>query len=148
MGDLLRTGLNNQKRENSVSVSQVLAADIATAAIAADTSTGQRAVALNTALVADLPARSLVTNVLVSVLAASAIAGETVDVSINGVVTGNEMIVGVLGITASAVVPVYFATGGEITIAPGAVPPTGTTMSIEVIIEFIELDVVEGTYMG
>ena len=148
MGDLLRTGLNNQKRENSVAVAQVLAADIATAAIVANPATGQRAVALNTALVADLPARSLVTNVRVNVLTASLVATETVDVSINGVVVGNEMVVGVLGLAAGVVTPAYFATGGEITIAPGLVPPTGTVMSIEVIIEFIELDVVEGTYMG
>lgn len=148
MGDLLRTGLNNQKRERSVAVAQVLAADIATAAIPANAATGQRAVALNTALVADLPKRSLVTNIAVNVLAASGAVGETVDVSINGVVVGNEMVVGVVGQAAGVVTPTYFATGGEITIAPGAVPPTLTTMSIEVIIEFIELDVTEGTYMG
>jgi len=148
MGDLTRTGLNNQKRETSVAVAQVLAADIATAAIAADAKTGQVAVAANTALVAMLPARSLVTNVRVNVLAASLVATETVDVAVNGTVVGNEMVVGATGIAVGTVTPAYFATGGEITIVPGAVPPTGTTMSIEVIVEFIELDVTEGTYLG
>jgi len=148
MGDLLRTGLNNQKRETSVAVAQVLAADIATAAVAANAGTGQLAVAANTALVGILPARSLVTNVRVNVLASSTVAGETVDVSINGVVVGNEMVTGVVGVAAGTATPTYFATGGQITVAPGAVPPTGTTMSIEVIIEFVELDVTEGTYLG
>lgn len=148
MGDLTRTGLNNQKRENSVAVAQVLAADIATAAIPANPAIGQRAVAANTALVALLPARALVTNVRVNVLAPSLVATETVDVAINGVVVGNEMVVGVAGLAAGVVTPAYFATGGEITVAPGLVPPTGTTMSVEVIVEFIELDVTEGTYLG
>jgi len=149
MGDLLRSGLNNQKREVNVAVSQVLAADIATAAIAANTSTGQLAVAANTALVGILPERILVTNVHANVLAASTVATETVDVSVNGVVVANEAVVGVVGVAAiTAVTPAYFATGGQITIAPGLVPPTGATMSIEVVIEYIELDKVEGSYIG
>jgi len=148
MGDLTRTGLNNQKRENSIAVAQVLAADIATTAIPANLAIGQRAVAINTALVALLPARALVTNVRVNVLAPSLVATETVDVAINGVIVGNEMVVGLAGLAAGVVTPAYFATGGEITIAPGLVPPTGITMSVEVIVEFIELDVTEGTYLG
>jgi len=148
MSDLLRTGLNNQKREVNVAVSQVLAADIATAMIPANPATGQLAVAANTALVGILPERVIVTNVHVNTLVASAGAAETVDVLVNGVVVANENVVGVLGIGTPAIARSYFATGGQITVVPGAVPPVGTTMSIEVVVEYIELDTVEGSYIG
>jgi len=149
MGDLRRTGLMNQKREAHAGVFSLVEADIITAAVAANTTTGQIAVAANTALVAVLPERVLITGIRTIVTTASTTVGAQLSIQVNGVNIATNVAVATTGtkISTPLAAASYFATGGQVTVTPGTTPPATGTLVCEVIVEYIELDVTED-YIG
>lgn len=129
MADLRYENKNNQKKELSVFASGT----ISTSATMDDT-------------LFTLPEASLVTSVRAIVTTASGTATDTVDVKVGATVVANEVVVGVLGVAEdSGFVPVYFPTGGSVTIVAGADAPDATGR-IKVVIEYIETELSCGTY--
>ena len=149
MGDLRRTGLMNLKREPSVGVFSLVEADIITPAVAANPSTGQIAVPANTALVAQLPERCLITGVSANVTTASATVGAVLDVSVNGVAVATGLAADAVGVVDALLTSTarYFATGGQVTVTPGLTAPATGSLVVEIILEYIELDKTED-YVG
>lgn len=132
MADKKRDGKNNQKRSVSVLSVPLLEADILT--------TGS--------IYATLPARSLITAVIVNVATASGTASATVDVEANGTVIANEVAVTVAGAIVGTVVTTaaYLATGGDIEVLAGAVTPADGAFVGDLIVEYVELDKSNGEY--
>lgn len=129
MADLRYENKNNQKKELSVFASGT----ISTSATMDD-------------ILFTLPEASLVTSVRAIVTTASGTATDTVDVKVGATVVANEVVVGVLGVAEdSGFVPVYFPTGGSVTIVAGADAPDATGR-IKVVIEYIETELSYGTY--
>ena len=123
MADLTRVGQNNYKREVSVGVSDSMAT------------------AANT--VFNLPANSLVTGVYVYVSAADTTATSTLDVTVGGTVVADEVAVTAIGVATGTVTPTYFADGGAVSVAAGAVAPAGDG-ACRLVVEYVELDKVTG----
>ena len=119
---------NNQKKTLSVFAS----GDIAT--------TATMGVTLFT-----LPANSLVKAVYVTVLTGSGTSTDTVDVKVGSTVVANEIVVGTTGTKTGSVTAALFATGGTVSVVAGADAP-GTTGVIRVVVEYIEIDLSNGTY--
>lgn len=128
MADLTRTGLNNQKRGVSVFVSEYMAT-----AVAQDDT------------LANLPSNIVVQNAYVVVTTASGTATDTVDIKVGSTVVGNECLVGVLGLGVGTPAPTYFATGGALSVVSGADAPD-TAGVYQVVVEYLELDKVNGEY--
>lgn len=129
MADLRFENKNNQKKELSVFASGT----ISTSATMDDT-------------LFTLPEASLVTSVRAIVTTASGTATDTVDVKVGATVVANEVVVGALGVAEdSGFVPVYFPTGGSVTVVAGADAPD-TAGRIKVVIEYIETELSCGTY--
>lgn len=129
MADLRYENKNNQKKELSVFASGT----ISTSATMND-------------ILFTLPEASLVTSVRAIVTTASGTATDTVDVKVGATVVANEVVVGVLGVAEDAgFVPVYFPTGGSVTIVAGADAPDAAGR-IKVVIEYIETELSYGTY--
>lgn len=132
MADRKRTGLNNQKRSVSVLSVPFVEADIL----------------LTGSIYATLPARSLITNIIVNVKTVSGTASSTVDITADGTVVANEVAV----TTAAAVVgtlvaaATYLATGGDVIVLAGAVTPADGALIGELIVEYVELDKTNGEY--
>lgn len=125
MADLTRVGLNNQKREVYVGVGE-----------ACPTST-------NT--IFNLPKNSVVLGATLVVLTADSTATSTIDVYVGSKVVADELAVDAAGTVQSFATPAYFATGGAVGIAPGAVAPAGDG-SVRLVVEYIELDKTSGEY--
>mgnify|MGYP003647471127 CR=1 FL=1 len=128
MTDIKRNGLFNQKREIYVGVYNPTEAEI-----------------LAVAAVANLPERSLVTNVYTNVLTASGTASSQITVKVGAVAVATNVAVATTGIKTTTT-PGYFATGGEITIIGGTTPPANGALVVEVVIEYVELDKTSGEY--
>ena len=119
---------NNQKKTSSVFAS----GDIST--------TATMDVTLFT-----LPANSLVKGVYVHVTTGSGTATDTVDVKVGSTVVANEVVVGTTGTKTGAVTAALFTTGGVVSVVAGADAP-GTTGVIRVVVEYIEIELSNGTY--
>jgi len=132
MTDIIRTGLNNQKRKISIAKFDILEADL---------------VSVGNAIVANLPQRIAVTAVKTIVTTASTTATSNITVKVGATSIATNVAVATTGLKATAT-PGYFATGGIVTVAPGTVPPAAGDLVCEVLIEYIELDVVTGEYVG
>lgn len=126
--DLRFTGKNNQKKEISIFASAPM---------------GTTATMDNTLFT--LPYNSLVTNAYVVITAVSGTATDTVDIKVGSTVVANEVIVGVLGVASGTVAKTFFPTGGLVSVVAGADAP-GTTGTIRVVVEYIEVELSEGTY--
>lgn len=132
MTDYTRSGLNNQKRKASYVVARPTEAEILSA---------------GNAIVANLPERSVVLNAYVIVHTASSTASSTLDIKVGATVVANEVPVPATGVKEGvSFVPLYFATGGAVTIAPGAVAPAAGDLDAELVLEYVELDQVTGEY--
>ena len=130
--DKTRTGINNQKRSVSVLSAPFVEADIL----------------VDGSSFANLPARSLITNIIVNVTTVSATATSTVDVTANGNVVANEVAVTTAGAIVGTVVSgeAYLATGGALVVKAGAVTPAAGDLVGDIIVEYIELDKSNGEY--
>jgi len=150
MSDLRRTGLLNQKREGNAGVFPLVEADIIVAAVAANPAIQQIAVPANTAIVANLPARSVITGIRTIVTTASTTAGANISMKVGATVIAANVAVATTGVKVSTPLAAgsYFPTGGQIAITPGAVAPAAGNLVCEVVVEFIELDKLEGEYLG
>lgn len=128
--NLTRYGKNNQKRETSVSVATIKAADMPSAA--------------NYYQLFVLPARSIIKRVDVFVETA----GQALLTCDLGYAGSNELGNDVDLATATIVdnvlaTPLYTGTGKTVTIQPSAIPTSGV---FTVIVEYIELDKTCGEY--
>jgi len=149
MSDLRRTGLLNQKREGNAGVFPLVEADIIVAAVAANPAIQQIAVPANTAIVANLPARSVITGIRTIVTTASTTAGANISMKVGATVIAANVAVATRGVKVSTPpASSYFPTGGQIAITPGTVAPAAGNLVCEVVVEFIELDKLEGEYLG
>jgi hypothetical protein len=92
-----------------------------------------------------LPVNSLVKGVYVHVYTASGTATDTVDVKVGSTVVANEVVVGTTGTKTGAVTAALFTTGGTVSVVAGADAP-GTVGVICVVVEYIEIDLANGTY--
>lgn len=128
MADLTYSDKNNQKKKISAFASGV----ITTSATMDDT-------------LFTLPINSLVTNVYAIITTASGTATDTVDVKVGSTVVANEVVVGVLGVASGTVAKTFFPTGGVVTVVAGADAP-GTTGKIRIVVEYIEVELTDGTY--
>ena len=128
MADLTFSDKNNQKKTISVFASGV----IATTATMADT-------------LFTLPAKSLVKDVYAIIETASGTATDTVDVKVGTTVVANEVVVGVLGVASGTIAKGYFPLGGIVTVVAGADAP-GTLGRIRIVVEYIEVELTNGTY--
>lgn len=126
MADLTFTGKNNQKKTYSVFTSDYC-------------STGANTFGM-------LPPESLVTAAYVVVKTADGTANATVDIMVGTTVIANEVDVDAVATIEGSVTPTYFETGGQISVAAGAVPGAGDG-SIKVVIEFIETELTNGQYL-
>jgi len=128
-----REGTYNQKR----SISVLYAGSLAEADILTD---GQ--------IVAVLPERIIIDEVIVNVTTVSTTATATVDVLIGTDVIANEVAVTVAGAIVGTRIPgkMYQASGGAITIKAGAVTPADDDLVCDLIIKYIELDKKTGEY--
>jgi len=97
-----------------------------------------------TSVVATLPARSIVSSVRVNVSSPSTTVGAAIAVTINGVAMGTAL-VDAEGVIDLSVAPEYFETGGAIEIEATA-PPGAGDMVIDLVIQYIELDLTTGCY--
>lgn len=129
MADLKRNGLNNQRRSMVAGVFPLTEAEI-----------------LATPIVATLPDRVLVTNVQAIVTTVSTTATATIDVKVGATVVANEIAVTTAGVAGGTLAESYFATGGDITVVAGAVAPAAGDLVVEVVVEYLELDSVNGSY--
>lgn len=129
MADLRFEDKNNQKKEDSVFASGV----ITTSAAMDDT-------------LFTLPKASLVIAAYAIVLTGSGTATDTVDVKVGTTVIANELVTGVTGVSKDAsFAPLYFPTGGSVTVVAGADAP-GSTGKIKIVVKYIETELSEGTY--
>lgn len=143
MADLRFEAKNNQKKEISVFASGV----IETSATMDD-------------ILFTLPSAALVTSVYAVVLTATGTVTNTVDIMIGTNVIADELVVGVTGVsqpstllttsdaatvTVDGTPPVYFPTGGSVTVVAGADAPDALGR-IKVVVEYIETELSEGTY--
>ena len=132
MADLLRTGLNNQKRFTSVAVCDTLA----TSATMDDD-------------LFSLPVNSLITDIKVVVETISGTVTDTVDIKAGATVIANECVVGTIGVKGptGGFAPVTLPTGGIISVVAGVDAPD-TAGRIRIVVEYIELDTTSGLYVG
>lgn len=128
MADLTFSDKNNQKKTISVFASGV----IATTATMNET-------------LFTLPAKSLVKDVYAIVETASGTSTDTVDVKVGSTVIANEVVVGVLGVASGTIAKGYFPLGGSVTVVAGADAP-GTSGRIRIVVEYIEVELTNGTY--
>jgi hypothetical protein len=130
MADLKREGLFNQRRTASVGVYSLTEAQI-----------------LDDALVATLPERVLVTGVKTIVTTASGTASSNITVKVGATAIATNVTVATTGVKTTAT-PGYFATGGDITVVAGTTAPAAGDLVCEVVVEYVELDAVNGSYTG
>lgn len=128
MADMKREGTFNQKRRVSVGVFALTEADI-----------------LGGAIVATLPARSIVTGVKTLVTTASGTLSSSITVNVGTTSIATGVDVTTTGVKTTAT-PGYFATGGDISVVAGATAPATGSLECEVVVEYIELDVKSGEY--
>lgn len=129
MADLTLTAKNNQKKKSSVFAS----AAFSTGATMDDT-------------LFNLPLASLVTAAYVVVTTASGTATDTVDIKVGSTVIANEVVVGATGVAQDAsFAPVYFATGGSVSVVAGADAPDDAGV-IKLVVEYIETETTNGEY--
>lgn len=126
MADLSRSSKNDQKKEISIFATDIM-----------DT---------NANTFGNLPKDSLVTGVFVVVSKVDPTASSTIDVKIGSTIIANEVPVAALATVTPTVAPLYFPTGGQISVVKGAVPGAGTG-KIKVIIQFIETELTDGSYL-
>jgi len=126
MADLSRVSKNDQKKEISVFTTDTMSTDAHT--------------------FGTLPKGSLVTGAFVVVSKVDSTASSTIDVKIGSSVIANEVPVDALATITPTVAPLFFPTGGQISVAKGAVPGAGTG-EMRLVIQFIELDLTDGTYL-
>ena len=124
MADLTRDGLNNQRREISVAVSETVLAE------------------QNTLF--NLPKRSLVLGVSAIVTYADSTAGARINVKVGGTVVATDLIVDAEKVV-SASDQFYFATGGAVRVLSGSTAPQGDG-EFRLVVQYIELDKVNGEY--
>lgn len=121
---------NAERRAVSVGVFPVTEADI---------------LASGNAVVANLPKNSLVINTRVIVTTASGTASASITVAV-----GSTNIAANVAVTSAAVVSnttaQHFPSGGAITIKPGTTAPATGSLVATVVVEYIELDKVNGEY--
>lgn len=127
MADLRYNAKNNHKKK----ISAFASGTITTSATMNDT-------------LFTLPVNSLVTAVYAIVTTASGTVTDTVDVKVGSTVVANEVVVGVLGVASGTVAKTFFPTGGIVTVVAGADAP-GTTGVIRIVVEYIEVELSEGT---
>jgi len=132
MADISRSGLNNQKRSVSVAVLAPTEADI---------------VAVGGAQAITLPQRCLVTAVKTVVSTPSATAGAQVTLRVGAVAIATNVAVATAGVKTTNT-PGYFPTGGVVNIVAGGTAPAAGNLVAEYIIEYVELDTVNGAYVG
>jgi len=130
MADISRNGTFNQKRETSIGVFAPTEAEI----LASDT-------------VATLPERVAVTRVWTNVMTASGTSGAQITVKVGTTSIATNVAVATTGLKTTNT-PGYFATGGAITIVPGTTAPANGALVCEVIVEYVELDRLDGAYIG
>lgn len=128
MADLKREELFNQKRSVSVGVFALTEAQI-----------------LDNAIVATLPPRSVVTRVYTNVTTASSTASASITVKVGSTSVATNVGVATTGVKTTST-PGYFATGGDISVVAGATAPAAGDLECEVIVEYTELDKVNGEY--
>lgn len=130
MVDITRNSTYNQKRESRFMVADVTEAEI-----------------LAIAGVGNLPERSVVLSVKVIVKTVSTTLGANVSLLAGVTPIATNMAVTVAGVIHRRdFAPVYLPTGGAITIVGGAVPPAAANLASEYLIEYIELDRLNGEY--
>lgn len=143
MADLTRVGLNNQKREVYVGVGEACPTTANT--------------------IFNLPKNSVVTRAYLEVLTADSTAGAEMQVTVGSTVVADRVGVDTVGTAEGKLTvtstdgtttvtgdipyttPAYFATGGAVGIASGAVAPAGDG-SVRLVVEYIELDKLSGEY--
>ena len=130
MADLRKTGKNNQRRGVTVAVTET----IATSATMSD-------------ILFDLPVNCTVIGASALVTTASGTATDTVDIKVGSTVVANEVVVGVVGVQRGTLAETNFPTGGQVTVVAGADAPD-TAGRIRVMLEYIELDVTSGAFVG
>lgn len=129
MADLRYVVKNNQKKEDSVFASDVVS-----------TYSTQNDILFT------LPVASLVISVYAVVLTASGVASSTLDVLIGSTVVANEIPVATVGVgQGTSFVPVYFATGGSVTVVAGATAPDAAGR-VKIVVQYLETELTEGTY--
>lgn len=131
--DLRREGSHNQTRTVSVGVFNV-----AEAAINDD------------AIVATLPERTLILSVILRVKAASSTSNARVSIGIGSrTIVHNSPVTTVDDVNRVTPVHPYSATGGDLIIKDGSVQaPAAGDLELEVVVEYIALDTVDGNYIG
>ena len=127
MADLRFEDKNNQKKASCVFASGILS----TSATMDD-------------ILFTLPEASLVTNVYAYVETISGTVTDTVDIKVGSTIIGDEVVVGVAGVDATAV-NTYFPTGGSVTVVAGADAPDAAGR-IKIVVEYIETELTSGTY--
>lgn len=132
MTDKTRDDLNFQKRNVSIFKADLVEADILLAG----------------SVYGNLPPRSVIMYAGILVTTSSGTANATLDISVGATVVANEVDVTAAGMIDGTLVAAnrYFATGGAITVAAGAVTPAAGDLVGELVIEYIELDKTNGEY--
>lgn len=129
MADLTLSGKNNQKKKSSIFASGAFSTSAT----------------MNESLF-NLPLASLVTAAYAIVTTASGTATDTVDIKVGSTVIANEVEVGATGVAVdSAFAPVYFATGGTVSVVAGADAPDAAGV-IKIVVEYIETENTNGEY--
>lgn len=131
MADLRRKDLFNQKRNDSWAVFKLTEAEI-----------------LDGALVATLPARTVVSYAYAVVTTASGTTGATIDVKVGNTVVTNELAVDALGVAKGTPTTTFFPTGGNVTVVAGSTAPATGSLVVEVMLHYMELDMTDGTYIS
>ena len=129
--DIRYTDKNNQKKSMSIFASGLISC--------ANASTPDF-------VVFTLPKASVVTKAYVIVTDAAA-AGDTLDIKVGTTVIANEVSIASLGIAFGTIVtPLYFATGGLVTVVAGDGAALGGAAAFKVVVEYIETELTDGTY--
>ena len=129
--DVKREGLSNQKRSVSVGVY-------------APTETAINA----DAIVGTLPERAVITNVRVVVKSPSTTGAARINVRVGTTALASNVPVTATGVQTVAVPAssAYFPTGGDFIVTDGSTAPAAGDLEVDVVVEYIELDLVTGAY--
>ncbi|HEC26698.1 MAG TPA: hypothetical protein ENI67_04730 [Gammaproteobacteria bacterium] len=130
MVDITRNGTFNQRREASIGVFALVESQI-----------------LTSDQVATLPERVLVTRVWTNVSVASGTAGAQITVKVGSTSVATNVAVATTGLKTTTTQG-YFATGGALTVVPGTTAPANGALICEVVVEYVELDRLNGSYIG
>lgn len=102
-------------------------------------------VAAGNAVVANLPANSLVISSRVVPTVVSGTASSTISVDVGATtIQTNAAVTALTPVTSTTAF--YFPTGGKIKVKPGTTAPAAGTLEVLVVVEYIELDKVNGEY--